>query len=372
MMKEKTVYYFTSIRFPSEKAHAVYVDQSMRAFAGTGARARVVAPRRAGRGSPPQDIPYHITYLPTVDLFSVPFATRIAFPLNAVLFALVSTIYAWCRVPKDAVILTNESALVVLLAPFFKRVVWEVHDYPERKRGWYRLVCRAAAKVMANNRWKAARLRQDFSLPKQKVFYAHNGVDIARFARTPSRGEARRLLSLPAAPPIALYTGHLYAWKGVGTLARAARCMPEVQVYFVGGTQKDLARMRAEYGALPNVHFVGHRPHEEMPLWQAAADVLVLPNTGKEALSVHYTSPMKLFEYLASGRPIVASDLPSVREVVDETCALLVPPDNPPALAQAVRHALAEPSACAARARKRAAEYTWEKRAVWYIEALER
>jgi glycosyltransferase involved in cell wall biosynthesis len=138
-----------------------------------------------------------------------------------------------------------------------------------------------------------------------------------------------------------LYTGHLYSWKGVDTLARAAEILRlRTSVYFVGGTSKDVARFKKEFGNIANLHIMGHRSHKEIPIWQKAADVVVLPNTAREDISKYYTSPMKLFEYMASRRPIVATDIPSIREIVDDSRAIMVKPDDPESMARGIIEAL--------------------------------
>ena len=93
----------------------------------------------------------------------------------------------------------------------------------------------------------------------------------------------------------------------------------------------------------------------------------MLPNTAQAAISREHTSPLKLFEYMAAGRPIVASDLPSLREVLRHgDNAWLVQPDDPAALAQGIQHLLAEPALAArlaAQAQEEVQAYTWEQRA---------
>jgi glycosyltransferase involved in cell wall biosynthesis len=156
----------------------------------------------------------------------------------------------------------------------------------------------------------------------------------------------------------------------VHTLALAARHLPpEATVCIVGGTPADLTAFRAFVAAegLSNVRVAGYVPPAEVPTWLAAADVLALPNSGREVISARYTSPLKLFEYMAAGRPIVASDLPSLREVLThEVNAHLVTPDDPAALGAGLQAVLADPARgdrLAARARQDVAGRTWDARA---------
>lgn len=109
---------------------------------------------------------------------------------------------------------------------------------------------------------------------------------------------------------------------------------------------------------------------KELPANQAAADVLVLPNTGTDETSVRFTSPLKLFTYMASGRPIVASDLPSIREVLDEQSAYLVTPDDAQALARGITRALSDTGGRSARAFQLVQRYSWDERARGILAAL--
>jgi len=166
------------------------------------------------------------------------------------------------------------------------------------------------------------------------------------------------------------YTGHLYSWKGAHALARASRLLPDgVEVCIVGGTPADLVSFRRFVAEerLDRVRVIGHVPPKDVPTWLAAADVLALPNSGRESISARYTSPLKLYEYMASGRPIVASDLPSLREALTHgENAWFVAPDNPAALAAGISAILDDPARAgkmAERARKSVQGHTWTVRA---------
>jgi glycosyltransferase involved in cell wall biosynthesis len=171
--------------------------------------------------------------------------------------------------------------------------------------------------------------------------------------------------------PIVAYAGHLYPWKGVDVLLEALVQLPDVHGLIVGGhaAEPDLDRVRAlasRLGIESRVTFTGMVEPARVPDLLERADVLVLPNPAS-AISTRYTSPLKLFEYLAARRAIVASDLPSIREVVqDGVDALLVAPGDPQALANAIRRvvddrALGERLSCAAS--ELARHYTWTRRA---------
>jgi glycosyltransferase involved in cell wall biosynthesis len=163
----------------------------------------------------------------------------------------------------------------------------------------------------------------------------------------------------------------LYPWKGVGLIIESVAALQDTRALIVGGHEQepDLARVKDEAARLDcasRVTFTGLLPPRDVAARLRDADVLVLPNPAS-AVSSAFTSPLKLFEYMASGRPIVASDLPSIREVlVHEQSALLVPPGNPPALTAAIRR-LKDDRALGARLAARALEdvreYTWAKRA---------
>ncbi|KKR19024.1 MAG: Glycosyl transferase group 1 [Parcubacteria group bacterium GW2011_GWF1_39_37] len=121
-------------------------------------------------------------------------------------------------------------------------------------------------------------------------------------------------------------------------MAESAKFFDEDTLFlFVGGTEYDKKIFLDKYQGVKNIRVIGNRPYSEVPMYLKSADVLVLPNSGKSDISKLYTSPMKLFEYMASGVPIVASDLPSMREVLNTSNSTLVKSDSPSALSQGIK-----------------------------------
>jgi glycosyltransferase involved in cell wall biosynthesis len=170
-----------------------------------------------------------------------------------------------------------------------------------------------------------------------------------------------------------LCTGHLYAGRGADLFLVLASRFPQVSFVWVGGRPEDVDRWRAEAAQkhLDNVLFTGFQTHDRIPLYQAAADVLLMPygrsisgSSGGDIAGVY--SPMKMFEYLASGRSILTSDLPVLREVLDESTAEFAAPNDPESWCVALAGLLGDAErrkAIGRNARQAAQKYTWIERA---------
>lgn len=130
------------------------------------------------------------------------------------------------------------------------------------------------------------------------------------------------------------YAGHLYAGKGMEVIVPLAARLPEARFHVIGGRDQDLARWKAR-GLPSNLILHGFVPHVSVPAYLASLDIALLPNQRRVALPGDagdigsWTSPLKMFEYMAAGLPIVASDLPTLREVLKpDLTALFAPPDD--------------------------------------------
>jgi glycosyltransferase involved in cell wall biosynthesis len=360
-------------RFPSDKAASLFAAKSAETFAKEGIEVILLVPRRIGRekGDPYEyyrvDKNFRIVYLPVLDIGRVRFLQPVRFMLSFLSFSLFSFLYAFVKAAKSDIIYSNETIPLFLASLVLPNTFYEMHDFPESKLTLFGIFIRRMKGVVIHNRWKAEKTKELFFVSESNVLCEPNAVDIKEFDIPVSKDEARQKLHLPLDKKITVYTGHLYSWKGVDTLAVAAKELPnEYRVVFVGGNSEDVRRFRNEYGTTPTILIVGFRPHHEIPLWQKAADVLVLPNTAQEDISKYYTSPMKLFEYAASNRPIVASRIPSIEELVDESKAILVEPDSAHALAVGIQRACDNEEfslQISVKAHEWVTEHTWTKRA---------
>src|SRR3990172_8037678 len=156
------------------------------------------------------------------------------------------------------------------------------------------------------------------------LIVAPNGVELEKYDGLPSPVEARHQLNLPDGLTVG-FTGHIYPGRGADLLFELAKQMPQVNFLWVGGTPElvDFWRGKLAEAKMTNVTMTGFVKHESIPLYQAASDILLMPysrsisaSSGQDIAEV--INPMKMFEYMASGRAIVSADLPSIREVLNE------------------------------------------------------
>ena len=164
-----------------------------------------------------------------------------------------------------------------------------------------------------------------------------------------------------------VYTGSLFKWKGVYTLVDSMKyVLSDIKLVIIGGSGDYLIELNQyiEKNELKNIEIIPHIPKKETLSYLQNSDAVILPNSAKDKMSL-YTSPIKMFEYMASNRPIVASNLPSLCEVLtNEKNAILCEPDHPIDLASKIDFVLGtDCSSIVNQALDDVLEYTWEKRA---------
>jgi glycosyltransferase involved in cell wall biosynthesis len=178
--------------------------------------------------------------------------------------------------------------------------------------------------------------------PERPAFLIENPDHLEGLAVGPDSAEGLRRQLRLAGRPIVLYTGGFQPYQGLDLLlesaALVAKELPDVVFLLVGGSETEVAAFRRRImGRGLNAHVIltGTVPVEEVPLYLAIADVLVSPRVKGT------NTPLKIYSYLRTGLPIVATDLPTHTQVLDSTLAVLAPP-APPQFSQAILHALSD------------------------------
>jgi glycosyltransferase involved in cell wall biosynthesis len=210
---------------------------------------------------------------------------------------------------------------------------------------------------------------------REMIFTWHDGFNPESFCNEKDPLFVRKQLGLPLNRKIMLYTGSLYEDRGIENILELARLFSEEYFVIVGGPEED----RKRYGNLvrrknlSNVVFTGYVPHKKISDYLFAADILLMVWT-KSVKTINYCSPLKMFEYMASGRPIVGNAFPTIKEVLrDGETAYLSTPDDLSSLIFTLNRALTDmrASKIGERAKAEAFEkYTWTRRAQEILNAI--
>lgn len=378
------------VRFPLERANGVQIVKTAAALARAGAAATLLVRASDTRSTGAVLALYGLAPHARLNVRRLHVLHRRgAFRLPRALFLVRALAACAAALRRGAVVHTRDLQLADLLlrVPAPRRVVYEAHAVEEmmyRERGALygtgevpderkaaRLharegrVWRAAAAVVTTT----AGIRDTFAErygPRARTRVVPNGCDT--LDAFPGLHDER--------PPRVLYAGQLYPWKGVDVLVEAAARVPQARLVILGGLagERDLERVHAlvaRLGLGGRVDMPGTVPQARVADELQRASVVAVPFL-RTAMTERHTSPLKAFEAMAAGRPIVASDLPSSREVLEDgRTALLVPPGDAAALAAALTRLLDDVALrerLAHGAFEAAARYSWDARAAALLE----
>lgn len=361
------IIYLADIRLPTEKAHGLQIMKTCEAFASEGHEVTLVVPRRrnALRHDPFEYYQcknnFRIERIFSIDL---PLG-KMGYLLERLMFGISTFLYVMFH--RSNIVYSREAFIFVLMKVPGVKAVWESHtgEWDWAAHWTARHAYRIVVLTHAAKKWYAEK-----GVAIEKLVVAPDGIDLAQFAHPESKASSRTRLGLPQDKKIALYIGRVDGWKGIETFAEAAALCPDILFVAIGGEEEQIGVLRIKY---PKVTWIGFRPYSELADNQAAADCLVLPNTAKDPISLTFTSPLKLFSYMASHRPIVASDVPSIREVLDDSYCYFFVPDSPRDCAHAIGEACASTTDSlhrAAIAYERVSQYSWDARADTIFEGV--
>ena len=356
--------YIANARMPTEKAHGIQIARMCEAFANNDVEVELIIPKRLN--SLKEGIfnyygiknNFKIKKIPCLDL--VQFG-RIGFWIQSFSFSIISFFYI---IKKRADIIYSRDELPLYFLSFFKKNIFLETHMPRWNFLLRRILSKSKKIITITQGLKNFYIKNGVS--EDSILVAPDGVDLNSFEVNIDKNKLREGLEMPINKNIIMYSGHLYGWKGAQVLADTSTFLDNGSlIVFVGGTDKDLKLFRNDNKDKKNILILGRVPHSEIPYYLKSADVLVLPNSKKSEVSEKYTSPMKLFEYMASGVPIVASDLPSIREVLSDDNAVLVNPNNSKALHDGISSLLRDKNLCDKLAKQSVIDsrnYSWSSR----------
>lgn len=371
MRHSNKIYYIVNARMPNEKAHGIQIAKMCEAFVETGYYLELIVPNRGTIKEPTMTefyklrAPIKTVKLPVINLYN---NGQIGFFLSSLTFMCSYVVYLlWKRITAPGIIYTVDMDTFSFFAlPFLGMSVFTEMHTPKSKTIATRVFFHFVSGVIATNSLIQSNLVSTFKIPNRKFLIEPNGIDIKQFAVRASRDESRKKLGLPLDKKVALYVGRFYQWKGLDIIPKVSEELPhDVLVYIIGGTKEEFKKVVPSKLISENIIFVGSRNYTEIPDWLSAADMLLVLGTTKNQDSYQYTSPMKIFEYMAAERPIIASNTPAVREVLSEKEAVFYEPDNPHDLKNKILYVCFHTSKTqdmAEQARIKAKYFSWDNR----------
>jgi glycosyltransferase involved in cell wall biosynthesis len=269
--------------------------------------------------------------------------------------------------------ITNNEIVAAILALRRKPFVFDMHGFgPNSRLIKFALQSRACLGCIFNCNAMQRQFESAIMPVAKPKLILGSGVRLDHLAAHDTPQNLRRQAGISPDRTVICYIGSMGGDRGIDLmLNEAARWQSSKKLYwlFVGGWPKQTShwqRMAEELGlSEDDFRFAGFQPQDHLGDWYAVADLLCAPYTRK-VRTLSYMSPMKLVEYQAIGKPILAADFPTVREAVQSEGVEYFDPDRPNSLGEALTQVLGRPDACqdlTANAKAMAGSVTWDAKA---------
>jgi glycosyltransferase involved in cell wall biosynthesis len=315
------ILYAAFVRLPTEKAHGSQIVHTCDALARAGHDVTLMIPGRKLSLSGSPFAYYAVPESFTLVTLGTPDWVRrgwLGFVGSLVWF---SEVIKFRREFWDAdVVYSRDAGLLLQYILLGRKLVYEAHTAPTAISTF--VARRAFRVVVISEGLRDAYVLRGISA--EKIVVAHDAIDIDPFAVAYDRTTVRAEFGIPEDARVALYVGRVDAAKGVETLAAAQTLIPDWQVVIVGSGPL-LATLKTAY---PTVTYLPETPYRDIAKVLTLGDVLVAPNSAKDIDASVYTSPLKAFAYLATGKPILSSDVPALRTIFKDSASYFVPDDT--------------------------------------------
>jgi len=376
----KNITYLSNLRIPSEMANSVQIMKMCEAMSKAGSKVTLIKPNRSHMfGQHIDDLydyydiktKFSIENLRYIDIHKleskIPNLIYKSVNYTNKLFWERYLFNYYINNHKESIIFMRNT-LHFLLSKISKYNIPSIIEFhnlpPQRYISEYVKLFKHSSKVipLALTKGLAEDLSEKLNINISDILVVPGAVDISKYENTkPSIKHNDKQIKIT-------YVGSLIKNRGVNVLLQSAKYLPNFEFNVIGGVDSDLnyAQNYLNDNVITNVNLLGHKPQNLIYEYYQEADILVLPMSGKEQHTQRYASPNKLFEYMASAKPIIASNLPSVKEVLvnHENC-ILFDPDNVDDLVDKIQFLSSSKelmSKIAENAKKDAQNYTWDKR----------
>ncbi|MFA6551937.1 MAG: glycosyltransferase [Candidatus Paceibacterota bacterium] len=371
--------YIANVGLPDNWAHTIQIMKMCQAFSQNGAEVELIVPKR--KTEIKEDI---FTYYNIPKIFKITRVSCINFsstsPSSFVyyvrLFSFILSLKFHLFSKKYDILYTRDR----FVALFFEKCVFEIHSLPKIVKWFNRKIWKKTRVLVVLTELIKKRLAEQ-NIPESKILVAGDAVDLKEFEVGLSPEKAKEELKLPIDKKLIGYVGSLKTMsmeKGVSSAILSLMNLDSSYLLcLVGGELKDInfyKNFSKEHSLENRVLFVGNVKHSLVSLYMKALDILVAPFPLNDHYN-YYMSPLKIFEYMAAGKPIVASDLPSIREVLNGENSILIKPADPKELAEAIIKIGSDKDFAekiSNQALQDIKKYTWENRAKNIINFIRR
>jgi len=373
---DKKLIYIANMRFPNERPHGTQIVETCEALKKCGVYVELWTAARKGSRSIGLDkalgffdVKNKFTVKRLFVLDFLPSYWKIGFYLESLSFFI--SVFFKLLIQKGEFVVYTRDEIILFLALLLKRdFFWEAHMTP-RSKLFLKNRLKKLGGIVAISKSLKNLIAENYKIDSKKILVAHDAVDLEEFSDFLSKERSLRLLKLPKDKKIVVYIGGLFKQKGIYTLLESAKLFGSEFLFLVvggmPGDETEDVKSFIEKNEIKNVVLVGYVPHGETKKYLSVADVLLLPNSAKDERTNLFTSPLKLFEYMSSRKPIVASATVTIKEVLENNeNAILVDPDDPEKLAEGINKIFRQKDFAdkiAKQARLDVEKYTWHKRA---------
>jgi glycosyltransferase involved in cell wall biosynthesis len=380
--------YIINARMPTEKAYGYQIGKMCEEFANAGIEVELWIPTR--KNNIKEDVFSFYKLKKNFEVKKIKSFDFLRFTKYLGRFSYYFQIFEFFvrllfrDINKYCIIYTRNPELVWLFKLRGYRVGYECHDWFNKNKKLSLFFLRKCDYIITTNNF----IRKEFinhGFGRKKVLTSPNGIDLKKFDIGIDKERALKIIDIDEGmrrlifgKKILLYTGSFRTMgvdKGIKEILEALKFINNDNLVFVavGGSKGDIEyykRLSKELKIGNQAFFFSRQTQDKLALWQKAADILLMPFPAK-AHYQYFMTPLKMFEYMASGKPIIASDLPSIREILNEKNCLFCRPGDSKDLAKKIKYVLSNISffrKVAIHARRDVENYTWEKRAKKILE----